>query len=172
MNRTLTALAAASFLACIVAANITTSTYGMQPVGFGLTATAGTWFAGATFLLRDVIHDRSGPIATVQLIIAGAALSLIMADPRIALASVAAFLLSELADLAVYTPLRRHGYLRAAFASNIVGAILDTVLFLAIAGFPVLPAVPGQLVAKLSLTGAALAVVGVTRAVLREPVES
>lgn len=40
-------LAPLAFLGTILAANYATSRYGLVPVGFGLTATAGTWFAGA-----------------------------------------------------------------------------------------------------------------------------
>jgi hypothetical protein len=55
---------------------------------------------------------------------------------------------SELADLVVYQPLRRRGFLRAVLASNAVGAPLDTIVFLALAGFPVWSALPGQLWVK------------------------
>lgn len=169
---TRTTIAAGLFLACIVGANIATSTYGDVPVGFGLTATAGTFLAGATFILRDLVHVRWGGWATVGLIAAGALVSLLMADPRIVVASVVAFTLSELADLAIYSPLRARGqHIRAAAASNTVGALVDTVLFLAIAGIPILVNTPGQLLAKLTLTAAAVVVMAVTRALLRQPVE-
>jgi queuosine precursor transporter len=62
-------------------------------------------------------------------------------------ASVVGFTVAELTDLAVYTPLRQHADLRAAVASNQVGAVVDTALFLSISGFP-LAAMPGQLVGK------------------------
>ena len=52
-----TAALAAAFLGCILAANYVTSRYGMVPVGFGLIATAGTYFAGLSFVLRDSLHD-------------------------------------------------------------------------------------------------------------------
>jgi uncharacterized PurR-regulated membrane protein YhhQ (DUF165 family) len=128
-------LAAITFVACIVAANYVTTRYGLVPVGFGLTATAGTYFAGLTFVLRDTVQDSWGKAATMGLIVFGAAVSYLVSDPFIALASGVAFLASETADLAVYTPLRKRGYLRAAIASNVVGAVVDTALFLWIAGF-------------------------------------
>jgi uncharacterized PurR-regulated membrane protein YhhQ (DUF165 family) len=99
----------------------------------------------------------------------GAALSFLVSDPFIALASAVAFGLSELADLAVYTPLRKRGYLRAAIASNIVGAFVDTIAFLTIAGFPVMVALPGQMVGKLLVTAAAVGVVIAVR-MARKPV--
>lgn len=168
MNRRVIAAAtlpSLGFVACIVLANAATTQLGMVPVGFGLTATAGTYFAGITFLLRDVIHDLAGWRVTVALILVGAVVSFVLADPRIVVASVVAFLVSELSDLAVYAPLRRRGHIRAAVASNIVGAFVDTVLFLSIAGFPVWPSVPGQVVGKLAITAVFLAGAGAFLAV-------
>ena len=109
---------AGGFLACILAANYVTTRYGMVPVGFGLIATAGTYFAGASFVLRDAVQDtvrNARPQAkdwqvalwVAGLIVAGALLSYLVSAPFIALASGVAFLASETADLLVYTPLRR-----------------------------------------------------------------
>jgi uncharacterized PurR-regulated membrane protein YhhQ (DUF165 family) len=159
----------AAFLACILAANYVTTAHGMVPVGFGLVATAGTYFAGLTFILRDSLQDVAGKRWTLAAIAAGAALSFLVADPFIALASAAAFGLAELADLAVYTPLRKRGYIRAAIASNIVGAIVDTIAFLWIAGFPIMAALPGQMVGKLLITAMVVLAVAIVRAA-RKPV--
>lgn len=154
---------AAGFLACILAANYTTTHYGMVPVGFGLIATAGTYFAGLTFVLRDSLQDAAGKRAVVALIVAGALLSYLVADPFIALASGVAFLVSELVDFGIYTPLRRKGYVRAAITSNITGAFVDTVLFLWIAGFPIWAALPGQMVGKAAITALVVALVAAYR---------
>jgi queuosine precursor transporter len=159
---------AVGFLGCILAANVITTRLGMVPVGFGLVATAGTYFAGLTFVLRDALQDVAGKRWTLAVIGAGAVLSFAVADPFIALASAVAFALAELADLAVYTPLRKRGYVRAAVASNIVGAFVDTVVFLSIAGFPVMAALPGQMVGKLLITAAAVAAVVAFRASRRQ----
>jgi uncharacterized PurR-regulated membrane protein YhhQ (DUF165 family) len=169
-------LAAAGFIATILAANLVTTGYGMVPVGFGLTAIAGTYFAGLAFILRDLLHDKAGRRAVVVAIVAGAALSYLLCAPfvpwfadgsvpwwRIATASAIAFLLSEGADFAVYSPLRKRGYIRAAVASNLVGSIVDTVLFLTIAGFPLRQAFAGQLVGKMAVTGVVIAGVAVLR---------
>jgi uncharacterized PurR-regulated membrane protein YhhQ (DUF165 family) len=184
-----------AFLACIVAANFVTTEYGMVPVGFGLMATAGTYFAGLTFVLRDSVQDavrRSLPgrprdrdvaLRVMALILAGAGLSYLLAvtvfeaDPAflppgvtpvsIALASGVAFLVSELADLLVYTPLRSEGYVRAAVASNVVGAVIDTILFLWIAGFVVADAFAGQVVGKVLVTVVVVVLVLASRGVRR-----
>ena len=95
-----------------------------------------------------------------------------MTRVAVALASATAFVLSELADLIVYQPLRRRGWLRAVIASNAVGAPVDTVLFLALAGFPIWAAVPGQLLAKATATAIPVAVVLATRALLRHRVRA
>lgn len=154
MNKTLTAVSVAAFIACILAANYVTTEYGMIPVWPEplLLATAGTYFAGLTFVLRDTLQDAAGKWAVIALIAVGAGLSYLVSDPFIALASGVAFLVSELADLAIYTPLRRGGYIRAAVTSNIIGALVDTVLFLWIAGFPIADAIAGQMVGKLAVT--------------------
>lgn len=156
--------AGASFLGCILAANYVTTEHGMVPVGFGLVATAGTYFAGATFVLRDAVQDTAGRRWVVALILAGAALSFLISAPFIALASAVAFLLSESVDFAIYQPLRRRGYVRAALASNVAGSLVDTVAFLAIAGFPVWPSMPGQMAGKTAITVAVVLGVVIVRA--------
>jgi uncharacterized PurR-regulated membrane protein YhhQ (DUF165 family) len=166
------AAAIAAFIATIVLANHLTTEYGLIPVGFGLVATAGTYLAGLAFVLRDAVQDTAGRWATIAVIGAGAAISYLVADPRIALASAAAFALIELADFAIYTPLRRQGYIRAATASNIVGAAVDTLVFLAIAGFPIAAAFTGQMVGKLTVTLIVVLAIGSVRALFREPLDA
>ncbi|GAA3292681.1 VUT family protein [Dactylosporangium vinaceum] len=156
-----------AFVATVVAANVLTAVFGLVPVGFGLTATAGTAAAGVTLLARDWVHDVAGGPAVLVCIAAGALLSAGLAGPRLALASATAFAVSELADLAVYQPLRRRGLVRAVLASNAVGAPLDTIVFLTLAGLPVWAALPGQLWVKALTTAIPVAVVWTARAVLR-----
>lgn len=151
--------AALGLLLCILAANYVTTHFGFIPVGFGLMATAGTYFAGLTFVLRDLLQDALGKGWVLGLILGGAGLSLLVADPFIAVASAVAFLLSEVADFAVYTPLRARGYIRAAVASNVVGSLIDTVAFLSIAGFPMEEALAGQMLGKLVMTAAVVVLV-------------
>lgn len=158
-------LAPAGFIGTILIANAVTSAYGMVPVAPGVVATAGTYAAGLSFVLRDLVHDLYGRRATLALIVLGAALSFAISAPFIALASGVAFLLSESADLLVYAPLRRRGYIRAAVASNIVGSIVDTLVFLSIAGFP-LVAFGGQMIGKLTVTAVTVGLVFLARKAL------
>jgi uncharacterized PurR-regulated membrane protein YhhQ (DUF165 family) len=164
--------AGAAFLGCILAANYVTTNYGLVPVGFGIMATAGTYFAGATFVLRDTVQDEIGRRWVVAVILTGAVLSFLISAPFIALASAVAFLLSETADFAVYQPLRRRGYVRAAVASNAAGTLVDTVVFLTIAGFPLWQALPGQIVGKLAITGVVVLGVVIFRALSGEPLRA
>ena len=155
------------FITTVVTANALTVHYGLIPVGLGLTATAGTAAAGMTLLARDWVHHSAGRTAVLSCIGVGAALSAAWAGPRLALASAAAFLLSELADLLVYQRMRRHGWAAAALTSNTIGAPIDTMLFLALAGFPIWAALPGQLWVKAIATLIPVALIAVTRALLR-----
>jgi uncharacterized PurR-regulated membrane protein YhhQ (DUF165 family) len=144
------------YLSTIVLANVAIQTFGLVPVGFGLVAPAAVYVAGFAFTFRDLLQDAGGRGFVLLAIVAGAALSALV-DPLLGLASGVAFLFSELADLAVYTPLRRRGWLRAVFASNVVGLVLDSILFLSIA-FGSLELLSGQIVGKLWTTLAAIAV--------------
>ena len=73
-------------------------------------------------------------------------------------ASAAAFLLSEAADLAVYTPLQRRGLVLAVALSSVAGLVLDSVVFLLLA-FGSLDFLAGQVVGKLWMVLAALPLV-------------
>lgn len=143
-------------LATILLANWLTTEYGFVAVGFGLTATAGTYAAGLALGLRDLLQDAGGKLWVLGTIAAGGVLSYLIADPFIALASAVAFAASELTDFAVYTPLRakaaRGGrrWTAAVAGSNLIGAIVDTAIFIGIAfgTAAIWPAMPGQLFGK------------------------
>lgn len=51
---------AALYVCTIVAANAAIQRFGMVPVGFGLLAPAGVYFAGLAFTLRDLTQDTPG----------------------------------------------------------------------------------------------------------------
>ena len=118
------------------------------PVAPGLTAPSGVLVAGLALILRDLVQRRLGLVWSAGAIVVGSALSATFAPPSLVVASTVAFALSETADLAVYTPLQRKGLVRAAFASALVGLVVDSVVFLALA-FGSLQFLPGQVVAKL-----------------------
>lgn len=163
------ALACVIYCGTVVLANWLTSHFGFVAVGFGLSATAGTYAAGLSFGARDLAQNYAGRRAALGAVAVGAVLSTILAVPQIAVASGVAFLLSELLDYAIYTPLRaRNATATAIVASNTAGAILDTFVFLGIAGFPITGAVvAGQLVGKAWMTLFAVLAWEVARAVSR-----
>jgi uncharacterized PurR-regulated membrane protein YhhQ (DUF165 family) len=174
-NSVKAALALILYVATIVMANVATAHWGLVPVGFGLVVTAGTYFAGFALLARDIVQEAAGVVLVLGGIAVGGLLSWVMATPQLAIASALAFGLAEVADLAVYTPLRGHGFSRAAMASNIVGAVVDTFVFLWVAGFPItVNVVTGQLVGKLlwATLVPLLLIALVRRAVLRQPLRS
>ena len=146
-----------AFVGTVWGANWALTTYGIVNIGFGLEAPAGVFFAGLAFSFRDLLHESSGRVWVLVAVVAGAALSALLEDTqRIAMASGTAFLVSEMADFAVYTPLRERGWLKAVAASNVVGFTADSLLFLWLA-FGSLSFIEGQLVGKGYMT--ALAVV-------------
>lgn len=153
--------AVALYIGTIFAANWAIERYGTVPVGFGLMAPAGVYFAGLAFTLRDITHDTLGRRWVLAAIVTGAALSA-WVSTDFALASGVAFLFSELFDFAVYTPLRDRHWLGAVALSNVVGLIADSVLFLWIA-FGSLEFLSGQIVGKAWMTLAAVAVLAVWR---------
>lgn len=167
MTRAATRIAlAAAYLSTIVAANWAVQHYGAVPVGFGLLAPAGVYFAGLAFTLRDLLHATAGRWPVIAAIAAGAGLSFAIASPQLALASAAAFGFSELADLAVYEPLHKRRWLLAVAASNAVGLAIDSALFLWLA-FGSLAYLPGQIVGKAWMTAAAVALLAAGRHAVR-----
>jgi queuosine precursor transporter len=130
----------------------------------GLQIPAGAFFAGLAFTVRDFLQDAVGTWTTLLTIALGAALSGLVADPRIALASAAAFAVSELVDLAVYTPLRHRSQIAAVGLSNTLGLLVDSLLFLPLA-FGSLTYLGGQLVGKTATTALAVTVLLATKAV-------
>lgn len=138
----------ALYITLIWAANAAIALFGVLPLG-PLSAPAGVLFAGLSFSVRDALQDAAGRRWTVAGVLVGALLSAGLSGP-LALASGAAFLLSELADLAVYTPLRARSWGWAVAASNAVGATLDSAVFLWLA-FGSLAYLPGQVALKVAM---------------------
>lgn len=103
------------------------------PVGFGLMAPSGVLMIGLALVLRDWLHELAGWRWSFVAVLVGAALSLLFSPPALAIASATAFLLAETADLAVYAKLRKRGKPLAVMASQIVGAAMDSALFVWIA---------------------------------------
>jgi uncharacterized PurR-regulated membrane protein YhhQ (DUF165 family) len=74
-------------------------------------------------------------------------ISAALAPAALVIASAAAFLLSEFADFAVYTPLARRRLVLAVLTSSSVGLVVDSIVFLWLA-FGSLDFLFGQIVGK------------------------
>jgi uncharacterized PurR-regulated membrane protein YhhQ (DUF165 family) len=120
----------------------------LVPVAPGIMAPSGVLMIGLALVLRDLVQRRLGVEFGIGAIIVGAAISAGLAPPSLVVASAAAFLLSEFADFAVYTPLARRRLVVAVFASSVVGLIVDSIVFLWLA-FGSLEFLTGQIIGKL-----------------------
>ena len=136
-----TKIAAAVFIAAITAANL-------------LVAEFGPWFSpinafaliGFDLSLRDALHDKwRDQLWKMGALIAAAGLLSFVLDPsagRIAVASMAAFVLAATVDAAVYHQLIDRRWLVRANGSNVAGAGVDSATFPLIA-FGVSPGLLG-----------------------------
>ena len=146
-----------AFLGCIPLANWMIGHVGtvcaaggpcLIPVAPGLLAPSGVLVAGLALVLRDVVQRCLGTSAGLLAIALGTLASVRVAPAPLALASGVAFLLSELTDFAVYTPLQRRRLVLAVVASSIAGLVVDSAVFLQLA-FHGLAYLPGQVVGKI-----------------------
>lgn len=149
-----------AFLATIPAANWMIGNIGTEcipmgpcliPVGFGFAAPSGVLLIGVALVLRDFVQHELGMRWALAAIALGVVLSALVAPTSLVLASAVAFALSELLDLAVYTPLRRRHLPLAVVASGIVGAVADSAAFLWLA-FGSLAFIEGQVIGKMWMT--------------------
>lgn len=125
------------------------------PVFPGITAPSGVLMVGFAFVLRDVVHRELGPYWALAAIAGGTVLSAIFSPPSLLIASTAAFVLSEITDLAVYSPLKRRGFFVAAFISSLAGLAVDSFVFLTLA-FGNIDFLAGQILGKLWMVVASL----------------
>ena len=115
----------------VVASNILVQ----LPVNDWLTWGAFTY--PVAFLVTDLANRRLGPGPARRVVCLGFALavlcSILLATPRIALASGTAFLAAQLLDVSVFDRLRRGRWWRAPLVSSTVASVLDTALFFTLA---------------------------------------
>jgi len=121
------------------------------PVFPGLMAPSGVLMIGLALVLRDMVQEQLGWRWSMGAIVAGALLSGLVAPPALVIASAAAFLISESADMAVYTPLRNRKLWLAVLASGIVGAFVDSGIFLYLA-FGSIDHITGNVVGKIIMS--------------------
>lgn len=122
-----------------------------------------TWGAftyPAAFLVTDLTNRRFGPAKARQVVFAGfllaVVLSIVLATPRIAIASGTAFLVAQLLDVFVFDKLRQSAWWRAPLVSSFAGSAIDTLLFFSLAfaaGFAMLGANDDFAIANAPLLG-------------------
>jgi queuosine precursor transporter len=84
------------------------------------------------------------------------------APTALVVASASAFLLSELADLVIYTPLQRRGLIRAVLLSSMAGLVVDSIMFLWLA-FGSFNFLAGQFIGKAWMVLVAMPIVAFLR---------
>lgn len=92
------------------------------PVSYFVTDLTNRWYGA----------ERARRVVYVGFVLA-VILSVWLASPRIALASGTAFLVSQLMDVAIFNRLRARAWWRAPLASSVIGSLVDTALFFALA---------------------------------------
>jgi queuosine precursor transporter len=128
------ALPAAAMAAVIVLSNVLVQ-YTINPW-----LTWGAFSYPLVFLVTDLTNRALGPQAARRVAWVGFAIavvvSLMLAPWRIALASGAAFLFSQLMDVAVFNRWRQASWWKAPFIGSLVASVVDTAVFffLAFAG--------------------------------------
>lgn len=89
------------------------------------------------FLVTDLTNKLFGPAAARKVVVAGfiiaVIVSIIVASPRIAIASGSAFLISQLLDVSIFDRLRTGTWWRAPLISSMLGAVVDTFVFFSFA---------------------------------------
>jgi uncharacterized PurR-regulated membrane protein YhhQ (DUF165 family) len=89
------------------------------------------------FLVTDLANRRHGLKTARMVVYAGFAvavvLSVMLATPRIAIASGTAFLIGQLLDAQIFDRLRQQAWWRAPLISTLLGSAFDTIIFFSLA---------------------------------------
>jgi uncharacterized PurR-regulated membrane protein YhhQ (DUF165 family) len=124
-------------MAAVVALSNIAVQYPIQALGLADYLTWGALTYPLAFLVNDLTNRRFGPALTRRVVYAGFALavilSIVLATPRIALASGTAFMVGQLLDISVFNWLRRQTWWRAPLAGSLIGSALDTIIFFTLA---------------------------------------
>ena len=121
-----------------------------------------TWGAltyPVSFLVTDLTNRHLGPQSARRVVYVGFAfaviLSMLLATPRIAIASGSAFLTAQLLDIYVFNRVTKKRWWLPPLLSSVLGSTLDTALFFALAfagtGLPWITWAIGDLGVKLAI---------------------
>lgn len=122
----------ALYIASIVGVNYGFSVMPLVRLPDGTFWSSISLIVGFVFVTRDFAQREVGH-GVLLAMLAGAGLSYVMADPMVAVASMAAFLISELVDWAVYS-LTRRPLSDRILASSLFSTPVDSAVFLALIG--------------------------------------
>lgn len=99
-----------------------------------------TWGAlsyPVAFLVTDITNRTLGVRLARHVVVVGfiaaVIMSLLLANPRIALASGSAFLIAQLLDVAIFDRLRRLTWWKAPVISSVAASLVDTAIFFSLA---------------------------------------
>jgi uncharacterized PurR-regulated membrane protein YhhQ (DUF165 family) len=125
------ALPIAAMVAVVAGSNVAVQ----YPINEWLTWGAFTY--PFSFLVTDLTNRRLGPGQARRVVYVGFALavvlSVLLATPRIALASGTAFLTAQLLDILVFNRLRRQAWWQAPLISSAIASLWDTAVFFGLA---------------------------------------
>ena len=125
------ALSIGAMIGIVVVSNV----LAQYPINDWLTYGALTY--PAAFFVTDLTNRIHGPAAARRVMRWGffcaVAISVILATPRIAMASGAAFLAAQMLDVTLFNGLRRRTWWQAPLASSLIGSALDTAVFFSVA---------------------------------------
>lgn len=111
--------------------------YPFQHLGLGDYLTWGAFSYPFSFLVTDLSNRRFGTQGARWVVYVGfvlaVALSVILATPRIAIASGAAFLVAQLLDISIFARLRDRAWWMPPFISSVISSGLDTAIFFSFA---------------------------------------
>jgi len=138
----------AAYIAAMVVANLSVWWFGpwIAPLNAFV-------LIGLDLTLRDVMQERLSRWQLAGVIVAGGVITGLInpAASWIAIASATAFVVSAVADWAVYTRLRHRPWMVRSNGSNVVGAAVDSIVFPTLAFGAFMPAIIAmQFVAKVA----------------------
>lgn len=122
------------YLLSIAAANVLTAKCSpISLLGGGLLIPAGSLLAGATFVLRDLVQVKHGRQMAYHVIFGAFALSwalsIALGDAAfVPVASLLAFMASEIADTEIFSRAKR-SFVWRVLVSGIIGGTLDSIIF-------------------------------------------
>lgn len=128
------------------------------PVWPGIMAPSGVLMAGVALVLRDGLQAKRCSLVALRHHYRRSAVRT-FSEPSLVLASVMAFFFSELADLVVYTPMRKKWPAWAIMASGLVGSMVDSAIFLSLA-FGSIEFIFGQVLGKFWMSLAVALLIG------------